>query len=72
MIVKYDRKIFIPMKDIFSYSIDRCNICRDLSVLRKMLNGSDELEILREEEVGPGQHQLVALADGHVGHTSDI
>ena len=43
-----------------------------LSVLRQMLNGSDELEILREEEVGPGQHQLVALAYGHVGHTSDV
>ena len=43
-----------------------------LSVLGKMFDGSDELEVLREEESGPGKHQLVTLADGHVRHTGDV
>ena len=43
-----------------------------LSVLRQMLNWSDELEVLREEETGPGQHQLVTLANGDISYPGNI
>ena len=43
-----------------------------LSVLRQMLNGSDELEVLREEETGPGQHQLVTLTYGDISYPGNI
>ena len=43
-----------------------------LSVLRQMLDGSDELEVLREEETCPGQHQLVTLTNGDVSYPGNI
>jgi hypothetical protein len=33
-----------------------------------MLDGRGELEVGGEEVAGPGQHQLVRLADSHVSH----